>query len=52
VLVSYDAYNPANPKAAGRYTIISPAVDADGYLASIRYGLENDSGRLNLNAGS
>jgi hypothetical protein len=50
VVVSHDANKPANPKAAGRYTIISPGVDTYGYLAAIRNDLENESGRLNLNA--
>ncbi|EAQ78869.1 type II secretion system protein GspK [Blastopirellula marina] len=34
----------------GRFTILAPLVDIDGYLDGIRYGLEDESARLNLNA--
>ncbi|MFI4875489.1 MAG: general secretion pathway protein GspK, partial [Blastopirellula sp. JB062] len=34
----------------GRFTILAPLVDVDGYLNGIRYGLEDESARLNLNA--
>lgn len=34
----------------GSFTLISPALDDDSQLAGIRYGLENESTRLNLNA--
>lgn len=34
----------------GRFTILAPLVDAEGYLNGIRYGLEDESARLNLNA--
>jgi type II secretory pathway component PulK len=33
----------------GRFTIVAPAMDQDGRLAGIRYGLEDESARLNLN---
>ena len=39
-----------DPTAAGNFTIVSPAINSDGYTAGIRYGLENESARLNLNA--
>lgn len=40
-----------DPLAAfrGRFTIVAPAVSEDGYYSGIRYGLENESARLNLN---
>ncbi|UUO04480.1 type II secretion system protein GspK [Blastopirellula sp. J2-11] len=34
----------------GRFTVLAPLVDIDGYLNGIRYGLEDESARLNLNA--
>ncbi|MEX2092074.1 MAG: hypothetical protein WD971_05325 [Pirellulales bacterium] len=33
----------------GRFTVIAPAINEAGYFAGIRYGLENESARLNLN---
>jgi type II secretory pathway component PulK len=39
----------ADPKSRGSYSVIAPAFDADGNLSGIRYGLENESTRLNLN---
>jgi hypothetical protein len=33
----------------GRFTIIAPALNDAGYFAGVRYGLENESARLNLN---
>src|SRR3954463_2825780 len=33
----------------GRFTIVSPDLTSDGYYGGIRYGLENESSRLNLN---
>ena len=41
----------ADPMAAfrGRFTILAPDLTPDGYFAGIRYGLENESARLNLN---
>ena len=40
-----------DPQAAfrGRFTVIAPAVNESGYYAGIRYGLEDESTRLNLN---
>lgn len=40
-----------DPLAAfrGRFTIIAPQLNPAGYFAGIRYGLENESARLNLN---
>jgi len=39
-----------DPVAAGNFTVLSPAINSDGYTAGLRYGLENESARLNLNA--
>ncbi len=33
----------------GRFTILSPDLTTDGYFGGTRYGLESESGRLNLN---
>jgi hypothetical protein len=33
----------------GRFTILAPDLTTDGYYGSMRYGLENESSRLNLN---
>lgn len=38
-----------DPLAAADFTVLSPAINSDGYTAGIRYGLENESARLNLN---
>jgi DNA uptake protein ComE-like DNA-binding protein len=40
-----------DPVAAfrGKFTILAPKMGTDGYYAGIRYGLENESARLNLN---
>jgi hypothetical protein len=40
-----------DPMAAfrGRATFFAPELTADGYFGGIRYGLENESARLNLN---
>jgi type II secretory pathway pseudopilin PulG len=38
-----------DPKFRGYTTIVAPALDDDGNLAGIRYGLEDESARLNLN---
>lgn len=40
----------ADPKYLGCYTVIAPALDDEGNLAGIRYGLEDESARLNLNS--
>jgi type II secretory pathway component PulK len=34
----------------GRFTLIAPALDVDGNPVGVRYGLQNESARLNLNA--
>jgi type II secretory pathway component PulK len=34
----------------GRFTVIAPALDADGNPSGVRYGLEDESARVNLNA--
>jgi type II secretory pathway component PulK len=33
----------------GRFTALSPDLTTDGYYGGVRYGLENESSRLNLN---
>lgn len=40
-----------DPLAAfrGRFTVIAPDLTTEGYYGGIRYGLENESARLNLN---
>lgn len=40
-----------DPLAAfrGRFTVIAPDLTTDGYYGGFRYGLENESSRLNLN---
>ena len=39
-----------NPNMTGNFTLIAPNLDSDGYTAGFRYGLEDESARLNLNA--
>ena len=39
-----------NPELTGNFTIIAPGQDSDGFTAGYRYGLEDESSRLNLNA--
>jgi DNA uptake protein ComE-like DNA-binding protein len=34
----------------GRFTVAAPAMDVDGNPAGVRYGLEDESARVNLNA--
>jgi len=34
----------------GRFTVVAPALDTEGNAAGIRYGLEDESTRINLNA--
>jgi type II secretory pathway component PulK len=45
ILVSDD------PSAAfqGKFTILAPDLTTDGYYGGVRYGLENESARLNIN---
>lgn len=38
------------PKQRGNFTVLAPNVDLEGNLAGVRYGLEDLSTRLNLNA--
>ncbi len=40
-----------DPLAAdrGRFTVLAPDLTTDGYYGGMRYGLENESARLNLN---
>jgi type II secretory pathway component PulK len=40
-----------DPAAAfrGRFTVLAPNLTTDGYYGGVRYGLENESSRLNLN---
>lgn len=40
---------PAEPSLRRRFTVLAPAVDANGEFAGLRYGVENESARLNLN---
>src|SRR3954468_17531336 len=37
------------PVYRGRFTILAPDLTTDGYYGGTRYGLENESARLNLN---
>jgi len=34
----------------GRFTVVAPALDTEGNASGIRYGLEDESARINLNA--
>ncbi len=38
-----------DPSQRGNFTIVSPAMDEMGNLSSIRFGLQNESAKLNLN---
>jgi type II secretory pathway component PulK len=38
------------PERSGCATIVAPALDDDGNLAGLRFGLEDESARINLNA--
>lgn len=38
-----------DPQRRGNYTIVSPSLDEFGSFAGIRYGLANESAKLNLN---
>lgn len=40
----------ATPEGRGNYSVVSPALDQDGSYNGIRFGLQNESGKLNLNA--
>ena len=39
-----------DPNMTGNFTLIAPNLDSDGYTAGFRFGLEDESSRLNLNA--
>ena len=39
-----------NPAERGRFTVVAPMMDSTGVYGGIRFGLENESARLNLNA--
>ena len=39
-----------NPNMTGNFTLIAPNLDSDGFTAGFRYGLEDESARLNLNS--
>ncbi|MCA9126414.1 MAG: general secretion pathway protein GspK [Planctomycetales bacterium] len=39
-----------DPERRGNFTIISPAMDEFGSYSGLRYGLQNESSKLNLNA--
>src|SRR6185295_16292768 len=38
-----------DPKERGCFSVIAPGMDSDGNVSGIRYGLEDESTRLNLN---
>ena len=39
-----------HPAQRVNFSVVSPRIDQDGYLNGIRFGLEDESARLNLNA--
>ncbi len=41
--------NPDNPDLVGRFTIISPGIDDEGNPMGFRYGLTDESSKLNVN---
>lgn len=41
--------NEGGVRGTGRFTLIAPSVGSDGRLSGIRFGLEDESARLNLN---
>jgi hypothetical protein len=38
-----------DPKRRGNFTVISPSLDAAGNYSGMRYGLQNESAKINLN---
>lgn len=44
------AYDDVSPEHTGSVTILAPTLDDDGRMAGVRYGLEDESARINLNA--
>lgn len=43
-------YPDAEADSRGRFSILAPALNADGSIEGIRFGLEDESSRVNLNA--
>lgn len=41
--------DPADPRQQGRFTVISPGMDEDGNPEGFRFGLMDESNRLNVN---
>ncbi len=39
-----------DPQLRSNFTVLSPAIDDEGALTSVRYGLEDESTRLNVNS--
>ncbi|MBX3420575.1 MAG: general secretion pathway protein GspK [Pirellulaceae bacterium] len=39
----------ASPQRRGNYSLVAPALDDDGSYSGLRYGLQNESAKLNLN---
>jgi uncharacterized membrane protein YgcG len=39
-----------NPRQRGRFGVVAPLLDDQGYWVGIRFGLQDESSRLNLNA--
>jgi type II secretory pathway component PulK len=39
-----------DPNLRGRFTVMAPLLDDEGYPGGLRYGLENESARVNINA--
>ena len=39
-----------DPKRRGNFTVISPSLDQSGSYSGLRYGLQNESTKINLNA--
>lgn len=44
------AFDQVSPGHTGCVTVIAPALDDEGLMAGVRYGLEDESARINLNA--
>ena len=40
----------SDPQELCNFSILAPSLDQQGYFASARYGLQNESARLNLNS--
>ena len=40
----------AHPRGRGRFAVLGPELDDEGYWGGMRFGLEDESARLNLNA--